>query len=67
MYSLFFTANIALSLGVLGHILTYVIPNSSINKTADSFANYSFEEKMFMALIPNINLIWGIKVGHISC
>ena len=55
-------ANIALSLGVIIHILSYVIPNSSINKTADSFADYSMQEKMMMALIPNINLIWGIKV-----
>eukprot|EP00092_Neocalanus_flemingeri_P060351 GFUD01072319.1.p1 GENE.GFUD01072319.1~~GFUD01072319.1.p1 ORF type:complete len:1563 (-),score=388.51 GFUD01072319.1:54-4385(-) len=54
--------NIALSLGVLVHILTYIIPNSSINKTSDSFADFSFDEKMLMALIPNINLIWGIKM-----
>jgi len=54
--------NIALSLGVIIHILSYVIPNSSINKTADSFADYSMQEKMMMALIPNINLIWGIKM-----
>jgi len=60
--TLFDRPNLALSFGVLVHILSYIIPNSSINKTSDSFANYSFEEKMLMALIPNINLIWGIKM-----
>ena len=55
-------ANLALSLGVLVHILTFFISNNVINRTQDSYTEYSFVEKMFMATIPNINLIWGIKV-----
>ena len=58
------TANLALSLGVLVHILTFFIPNNVINRTSDGYTNYSFVEKMFMATIPNINLIWGIKVRY---
>ena len=53
----------ALALGVLIHILTFFIPNNTINRTSDGFTNYSFFEKNLMALIPNINLIWGIKVS----
>ena len=56
------TANLALSLGLLVHFLTFFIPNNTINRTQDGYTNYSFVEKMFMATIPNINLIWGIKV-----
>ena len=59
----FVTANLALALGVLIHILTFFIPNNTINRTSDGFTNYSFFEKNLMALIPNINLIWGIKVS----
>ena len=54
--------NLALSLGVLIHILTFIIPNNSINRTSDSSTNYSFSTKMAMGLIPNVNLIWGIKM-----
>ena len=60
----FVTANLALALGVLIHILTFFIPNNTINRTSDGFTNYSFFEKNLMALIPNINLIWGIKVNQ---
>ena len=52
----------ALALGVLVHILTFFIPNNVINRTEDGYTNFSFVEKMFMSTIPNINLIWGIKV-----
>ena len=54
--------NLALSLGVLIHILTFIIPNNSINRTMDSSTNYSFSTKMVMGLVPNVNLIWGIKM-----
>ena len=55
-------ANLALALGVLVHILTFFIPNNLINQTSDGINNYSFTEKNLYGLIPNINLIWGIKV-----
>lgn len=54
--------NLALSLGVLIHILTYIIPNNSINRTMDSYTTYSFPSKMALGVLPNINLIWGIKM-----
>ena len=59
-----FSANLALALGVLCHILTFFIPNNQINQTSDGHTKFSFTEKNFMALIPNINLIWGIKVKY---
>ena len=55
-------ANLALALGVLVHILTYFIPQNIINRTSDGVNNYSFFEKNLYALIPNINLIWGIRM-----
>ena len=58
--------NLALALGVLCHILTFFIPNNQINRTSDGFTNYSFAEKNFLALLPNINLIWGIKVAKVT-
>ena len=54
--------NLALSLGVLIHILTFIIPNNSINRTSESSTGYSFTSKMAMGLVPNVNLIWGIKM-----
>ena len=60
----FIAANLALALGVLVHILTFFIPNNIINRTEDGYTNFSFVDKMFMAMIPNINLIWGIKVSN---
>ena len=54
--------NLALSLGVLIHILTFIIPNNSINRTSESSTGYSFSSKMAMGLVPNVNLIWGIKM-----
>ena len=61
-YICFISANLALAIGVLIHILTFFIPNNQINRTSDGFTNYSFNEKNILALIPNINLIWGIKM-----
>ena len=52
----------ALAIGVLIHILTFFIPNNQINRTSDGFTKYSFNEKNLLALIPNLNLIWGIKM-----
>ena len=52
----------ALAIGVLIHILTFFIPNNQINRTSDGFTKYSFNEKNILALIPNLNLIWGIKM-----
>ena len=49
---------------MLVHILTFFIPNNIINRTEDGYRNFSFGDKMVMATIPNINLIWGIKVGN---
>ena len=57
-----FSANLALAIGVLIHILTFFIPNNQINRTSDGFTKYSFNEKNLLALIPNVNLIWGIKM-----
>merc|ERR1719209_449618 len=51
--------NLALSLGVLIHILTYIIPN---NRIKDTYNSYSFGAKMTLGLFPNINLIWGMKM-----
>lgn len=52
----------ALAIGILIHILTFFIPNNQINRTSDGFTKYSFNEKNLLALMPNINLIWGIKM-----
>ena len=52
----------ALALGVLVHILSFFIPNNIISSTDTGYTDYTFVDKMFMATIPNINLIWGMKV-----
>ena len=44
------------------HIMTFLVPNSSINREQTGAENFSFSEKMAMGLLPNINLIWGIKM-----
>ena len=52
--SFFNRPNLALNIGILIHILTFIIP--FINSPTD------YSTKMAMGLIPNINLIWGMKM-----
>ena len=49
-------------LGVLFHVLTYFIPSNLINQTDDGYLSIPMESKMLMGLLPNINLVWGVKV-----
>jgi hypothetical protein len=30
----------------------------------DVYTSLSYESKLALALVPNINLIWGVKVSH---
>ena len=52
--SFFNRPNLALNFGILIHILTFIIP--FINSPTD------YSTKMAMGLIPNINLIWGMRM-----
>ncbi|XP_023336664.1 retinal-specific ATP-binding cassette transporter [Eurytemora carolleeae] len=60
--TLFNRPNLALGLGVLFHVLTYFIPSNLINQTDDGYLSIPMESKMLMGLLPNINLVWGVKV-----
>ena len=62
MLNFYLSANLALALGVLVHILSFIIPNSFINRTMDGYADIPFTYKIVMGLVPNINLIFGMKV-----
>ncbi len=57
-------ANLALALGVLVHIISYLIP--SVYITDDVYVEMSGALKATLAVVPNIALWWGIKVISIE-
>ena len=50
-----------LGIGILFHMLTYFVPSNLIGQTQDGYQGIPFALKMFLGLLPNINLIWGTK------
>jgi ABC-type transport system involved in multi-copper enzyme maturation permease subunit len=69
--------NLALSIAVIIHFLTFIIPNNiinrfnrvlflihntSTNRPSNASVSYSFPTKLALGLLPNINLLWGMKV-----
>ena len=43
-------------------MLSYFIPSNVINQTPDGYIGIPLGSKLLMALIPNINLVWGVKM-----
>ena len=55
-----FAANLALAAGIIIHFITYIIPSYYIGD--EEYTTMATQAKVALALVPNINLWWGVKI-----